>query len=107
MVLFAIHIYVWLICLSFPFTIPVLTVQTVHGIVHGILCVLCICTHCNVLYLSSSDPSGGLCMIWYILSMSDYITLVLYVIYFELLYLVVSESCCFEGRSEICICVQI
>jgi hypothetical protein len=93
--------------MSFLFTIPVLIVQTVHGIVHGILCVLCTCTHCNVLYLSSSDLSGGLCMIWYILSMSDYITLWYYVIYFELLYLVVSELCCFEGHSEICISVQI
>jgi len=46
-------------------------------------------------------------MIWYILSMSDYITLWYYVIYFELLYLLVSELCCFEGHSEICICVQI
>jgi len=46
-------------------------------------------------------------MIWYIQSMSDDIALRYYVIYFELLYLLVSELCCFEGHSEICICVQI
>lgn len=36
-----------------------------------------------------------------------YNTVVLYVIHFELLYLLVSELCCFEGHSEICICFQI
>ena len=68
--------------MSFLFTIPVLIVQTVHGIVHGI-CVYYVHVHtvCNVLYLSSSDLSGGLCMIWYILSMSEYITLWYYVSY--------------------------
>jgi flagellar biosynthesis protein FliQ len=66
--------------MSFLFTIPVLIVQTVHGIVHGIY-VYYVHVHIVTFTYLPVICLVACVMIWYILSMSDYITLWYYVSY--------------------------